>query len=435
MFEFGRGLRRLFATDARPEADGLTWTELVTPELLSREARGQCVDAGRVSAARPFEAWLRGAALWREHARRTGVEDSLRRAEAAVADADRAARSADQTARAVLERLQIDLLRFDLMGGAFLLESAIARAAGAPRKPGVRAEVLAGLAAVEGRLKARQSRMTASADGLKRAAIALDAAVDAADAANDPRRDDIRIERAALALEAGVGRRDPQLLDQAGRELRALVAAADPDRRPLSRARALTLCAAGLSALAALAGDDAAHAQARTLFDAAADQFTPDHSPLDWTAIQLARASTPGAVSLAVLLQAEALSAGLGLTLGALARDRRLEVEAAAAERAGDASRLGRMAEEVRRRLRARRRAPVRDAADGRFVDPGDLDWAVDQIGLARLDAALARQTGAARDGDMAFALFEAAEIARDRCAPELAETAEALMPVRAVRA
>ena len=57
----------------------LTLPLLLSP-LLAREARGQCTDAGRVSAARPFEAWLRGSALWREHARRTGADDSLGRA-------------------------------------------------------------------------------------------------------------------------------------------------------------------------------------------------------------------------------------------------------------------------------------------------------------------------------------------------------------------
>lgn len=435
MFEFGKGLRRLFATDARPGDDDLSWTELIAPELLAREARGQCTDAGRVSAPRPFEAWIRGAGLWREHARRTGVEDSLKRAEAAAADAARVARTGEQIARAGLERLLVDILRFDLMGGRAQLEASVTRAAVLRASLNAGTATRAAVAAAALRLNARLARTNGSLEGLKRAALALDAAVDALTSERDQLADEVRLERAALALEAGVAQRDVRLLDQAGRELRGLVAAADPDRRPLSRARALTLCAAGLAALASLAGDTAAVAQARILFDAAADQFTADHSPLDWTAIQLARAASPDTVPLAVLLQAETLSAGRGLTLGALARDRRLEVEAAAAERAADSQRLERMVLEIRRRLLARRQPARRDATDGRFVDTDDLEWAVDQIGLARLDAALMRRTGAPRDQDLAFALFEAAEIARDRCVPELAETAEALMPVRAVRA
>lgn len=442
MFEFGKGLRRIFAPEARGEADDLSWTELVMPELLAREARGQCTDAGRVSAARPFEAWLRGSVLWREHARRTGADDSLGRARDAARSAARAARTPDQTVRAAVEAGLVEILRFDLVGGVAELEAAVRAAPDVQtrRNTGLSAATLAAVAALDARLRSRQARLDGKPDALRRAALALDEAVAAAEVAGDPELDPLRLERAALALEAGVMRRDPSLLDQAGRELRRLVSAADPDRRPLSRARALCLCAAGLSALAALAGDEAAHAQARILFDAAADQFTPDHSPIDWTAIQLARAATPGAVSLAALLQAEAVSAGKDLTLGALARDRRLEVEAAAAGAAGDADRLDRMAAEVRRRLVARRLTArpggeARHEADSAMLDRGDLDWAVDQIGLARIEAAIGRLTGAAVTTDSAFALFEAAEIARERGVPTLAESAERLMPVRSVKA
>lgn len=436
MFEFGKGLRKLFASDTAAEADDLSWTELVMPELLAREARGQCTDAGRVSTKKPFDAWLRGAALWREHARRTGVADSLRRARDAADSATRAARTPDQTARAAVELGQVEILRFDLVGGVDVLQAALrALPESDGRASDIGTATIAAAMSLDARLRARQIRLDGKPDGLKRAALALDAAVDSAEAAGDPRIDELRLERAALALEAGVIRRDPSLLDQAGRELRRLVSAADPDRRPLSRARALTLCAAGLSALASLAGDEAAHAQARILFDAAADQFTPDHSPLDWTAIQLARSAVPGAVPLASLLQAEAVSAGMGLTLGALARDRRLEVEARSAETAGDAERLDRMAEEVRRRLRMRRRSAQRHELEDRYIDNGDLDWAVDQIGLARLEAASGRLAGERTATAAAFALFEAAEIARDRGAPQLAEAAEALMPVRSVSA
>ena len=69
----------------------------------------------------------------------------------------------------------------------------------------------------------------------------------------------------------------------------------------------------------------------------------------------------------------------------------------------------------------------------GAAGDAGDLDWAVDQIALARLDAASARLTGRAERSTSGFALFEAAEIARDRGVPDLAEAAEALIPVRSI--
>ena len=92
MFEFGKDLRKLFA-QAR-ESDDLGWVELIGVELLKGEAARQSTDAGRVSCPRPFAAWMRTSALWREHARRTGVGSSLERASNACADATKAARRA-----------------------------------------------------------------------------------------------------------------------------------------------------------------------------------------------------------------------------------------------------------------------------------------------------------------------------------------------------
>jgi hypothetical protein len=110
MFEFGRDLRRLFA-QAR-ESEDLSWLELIGVDLLAVEARQQCTDAGRVSCARPHPAWLRGAALWREHARRTGSADSVRKALGAALDAARQARTPEEIARAAVEKALTLLLRF-----------------------------------------------------------------------------------------------------------------------------------------------------------------------------------------------------------------------------------------------------------------------------------------------------------------------------------
>src|SRR5690606_9513625 len=184
--------------------------------------------------------------------------------------------------------------------------------------------------------------------------------------------DDLRLDRAALALEAGVMQRDPRLLDQAGRDLAALVEAASPDHRPLTRARALALCGAGLSALAAVAGDEEARRQGREMFDAAAENFTPDHSPMDWAAIQILRGDDE-AQSLMTLAQAEALTQGEGLVVGALARLARTTREVALAEAVADRTALG----AIRGRLLAR--LAVHDARRA------PLDWVADQIGLARV--------------------------------------------------
>ena len=101
MFEFGRDLRKLF--EKARESDDLGWLELVSADLVGVEARREGVDAGRVSAARPFDGWMRSAALWREHARRTGSRDSLIRAAAAASDAARHTSTPDQTAAAAIE--------------------------------------------------------------------------------------------------------------------------------------------------------------------------------------------------------------------------------------------------------------------------------------------------------------------------------------------
>ncbi|CAN5251378.1 hypothetical protein BH10PSE2_BH10PSE2_01670 [soil metagenome] len=426
MFELGKDLRKLFAR-AR-ESEDLSWLELIGVDLLAAEARTQCTDAGRVSCARPFPAWLRGAALWREHARRTGASDSLRRALGAALDAARAARTPDDTARAAVEKASGLLLRFDLCGGREILDQALEAVPGVSTcKP----TTVAAISAVHARIRARLARFEDDTSAMTRAAALLDAAIHGLERAHAAVGviDDVRMDRAALALEAGVTRRDPLLLDQAGRELLRLVETASPDYRPLTRARALTLCGAGLSALAALADDAAARDQGHAMFEAAADQFTPDHSPLDWVVIQIVRGgrSADGAVSLAALRQADALTAGQGLIVGALARDMLIEGEVATAASAGDLNSLGVAETQVRRRLSGQ--SP--DHASGHSSgQSSDLDWAVDQMAMVRIGQARARLTGT-EPRDAGLALFEAADVARERGVPGLAARAQAMIEAR----
>jgi len=101
MFEFGRDLRRLF--EKARDSDDLGWLELIGVGLVEVEARQQATDAGRVSCTRPFDAALRAAALWREHARRCGAPGSLERAESSGRDAARHAANGDQAVRAALD--------------------------------------------------------------------------------------------------------------------------------------------------------------------------------------------------------------------------------------------------------------------------------------------------------------------------------------------
>ena len=403
MFEFGRDLRKLF--EKARESDDLGWLELIGADLVATEAQSLCVEAGRVSCPNPFDTWMRGSALWREHARRTGLRISLDRAAAAASDAARHTSTPDQTAAAAIESGEIHLLRFDLFGGPEKLTAAVAdvQALTADR-PCTRSAA----AALHARLTARRARLSGEASAMLDAAALLDAALHGAKGLPPTVSDDLRLDRAALGLEAGVARRDGRLLDQAGRDLRTLVESASPDYRPLTRARALALAGAGLMALARLAKDEAATAQGQALFAAAADQFTPDHSPLDWVAVQLAPGddNTP----LARLSEAESLTREPGLILGALARERRLAAETALAEAMGDVEGLTGLEAVVRRGLATSARAQP-------------LAWAADQIGMAHLALAKARLT-ATEPRAVGMMLAEAIETAREWGASALIQRA-----------
>ncbi|NJC41344.1 hypothetical protein GGQ87_001602 [Brevundimonas alba] len=414
MFEFGRDLRKLF--EKARESDDLGWLELIGADLVEAEARREAVDAGRVSCTRPFDSWMRASALWREHARRTGRRESLERAARCASDAAHHTTTPDQTAAVAIESGEIHLLRFDLFGGPAALTAALSDAQSlTAERPVTRAAA----AALHARLCARRARLSGEPSTLLDAAALLDAALHGARALPPMVGDELRLDRAALALEAGVARRDGRLLDQAGRDLRALIETASPDYRPLTRARALALAGAGLMALAELARNDAAKAQGQALFDAAADQFTPDHSPLDWVAVRMARAQSD--TPLLLLAEAEALSREPGLILGALARERRMAAEAALAEAMTDIATLSGLEAVVRRRLQ-----------DGPRTEP--LDWAADQIGMAHLAMAKARLTST-EPRSVGLMLAEALETAREWGAPSLMQRAVLATPETVARA
>ncbi|MDP3403784.1 MAG: hypothetical protein Q8S03_03770 [Brevundimonas sp.] len=409
MFEFGKDLRKLFV-QAR-ESEDLGWLELVSVDLLAREARDLTTDGGRVSCDRPSRTWQRASVLWREHARRSGQADSLAHALTTANDALAAARSDDDRARAVLARSMAFLTRFDLFGDTdALAEAGHAARSATPR----RLATLASSAGVHARIRARQARLSDKAADRLDAAALTDSALHALQRHNPVEADDLRLEGAALALESGILQRDARMLDQAGRDLQALVIACSPDTRPLTRARALTLCAAGLSALATMAGDADAMQAGHVMFDAAADQFTPDHSPLDWVAIQIARAVDPAAPT-GPLVQAERLISGRGTVLGGLALDLLVSREVAAAAGDGDLMTLARIQTRIRRRL-AERAGP-----------PAVFDWAVDQIAMARVMIARSALIGSSPD-QAAFILTEAAEAAQYHGVPVLADRARGLI-------
>lgn len=407
MFEFGRDLRKLF--EKARESEDLGWLELIGADLVEAEAARESIDAGRVSCTRPFHSWLRAAALWREHARRTGRRTSLERARSAASDAMRQAATPDQQALAAVAAGETHLLQFDLFGGPEALTAALSDLSGLGPD---RSTTRAAMAALQARMTARTARLTGEAPAMLEATALLETALRGARVLPPAATDDLRLDRAALALEAGVRLRDVRLLDQAGRDLRVLVEAASPDYRPLTRARALALAGTGLLALARLAGDEAAIAQGMALFDAAADQFTPDHSPLDWVAVQLVQS---GSTPLARLAEAETLTSEPGLIVGALARERHLEAKVALAETMADLSALTMLETQVRRRL----------TASG-AIQP--LDWAADQIGMAQIVLARGRLTGRPPRA-VGLMLAEAMETARECGAPALLDRAVLTLP------
>jgi hypothetical protein len=415
MFEFGRDLRRLFSP--RRPAEDLGWLELLSVTALETEARRLSSEALRAAAA--HTAWLKAAAVWREHGRRRGRHDSLDRADAAIADALLAANGPAQRTAGRLGAAANMLARFDLCGGPETLQSArrllddLQPVSGPTQE--AEAAVLHARTALRASLLA--SETTARRDAL---ALADAAAVSGRDAGLPaPMLDELALERAGALLEAGLSDRDARLLDQAGRDLRVLVEASEPERRPLTRARGLALCGAGLGALARLAGDRAATAQAASMVEAATDLFTADHSPLDWAALLVARGDLEQPPSLAHLKAVERLLAPDPSILAAALRERRLEQEALTAEKAGDLGALDRIEASLRRRLGAR--------AAGVAEPPRPFDWVADQIALGHVAAARGRLLG--RPSRLPrVALTEAAALAREEGAFGLAARAEALM-------
>ncbi len=409
MFEFGRDLRKLFV-QAR-ESEDLSWLELIGVDLLASEARQQTTDAGRVSCSDPSRAYRRASALWREHARRSGDPSSLEKAMSAAEDAGRTARSDDAATRASLAVAEGLMMRFDLFADAAYLDAALRRLP-IDRRP-ARHDTAAALAGVVARVRARQAQLADEADALDSSVKSMDAAIAAMRRRPGSARETLTLERAALTLEIGIRRRDPARLDSAGQALQALVTSASPDYKPITRARALLLCAAGLCALAALAGDGRATDQGRTLFEAAADQFTPDHSPMDWVAIQVARGSTSVGAHRDSLAKAVALADRHGLILGALARDLALERAVAMARSLQDSLALARMESDLRAQL-------------GRGRD--GLSWTVDQIALGRVTGALAGLERRTVGSGPRLALMEAECTARELGVPLLAERARELL-------
>jgi hypothetical protein len=412
MFEFGKDLRRLF--ERARDSDDLAWLELISTILVENEARHQSIESGRVSCPNPHEACLRASQIWREHARRTGNPQSLSRAEAEARAASRHAVNDEQTIRAFLELAQSSLLAFDLSGGLERLRTADKLLATLPTPR--RALLVETIAAIEARICARRAVLSGAPETIRIACDGLETVVQSLRSQHRLVDIERRIEQAALSLEIGLITRDLQRLEKAGQDLRSLIENAPSDQKPITRARALALCGVGMRALSSIANDEVARQQADSLMDAAVDQFTMDHSPLDWAAIQLMRPDSDGSLPLITLLQVEALTAHEGLIIGAEARERRLAQEIHDSEQAQDLFGL--------RHLEAHLLSRLRDIDTPMLP----LDWAWSQMGLARIALARSRLTGQSM-GNVGMMLLEAADTARELGAVGLSNRARDLLP------
>ena len=398
-FDFGDDLRRLFGK-AR-ETEDLSWLELLPVSLVEQQAAKAAIDAGRVSCVDPFQAAIRAARIWREVARRTGRKLALDRAARCLSDAGRAAKPRQQALWAV-QSAETTLLRYDLFGGPILLQTLLRDLEGIEVRPGPEADDIARLTA---RAQARLAQ--ASLEAPRGDEDALLTALKALESLPDPlsveARDSFRLERASLSLLAGVLKRDTDCLSRASGDLQTVIDAASSDERPLTRARALLLAAAGLRALGAMAGDMAAWSQGEVLMRGAGDLFTADHAPMDWAAVQLA-----GPSSLADLRLAEALTDEPGLILGAMALHARSNAELALASATGDVRVLEALRQTLLRQLQA---------------NPAPVTWSAIQLALADLAVAKSRLCGVT-EPNLGLMRAEAELTAREAGAMALADLA-----------
>ncbi|MGA0605445.1 hypothetical protein ACO2Q0_05530 [Phenylobacterium sp. VNQ135] len=303
MFELGRELKRLFAHDRRFDAEGLSrgdpaLLELLDLKLLSDEARGADVAAGRIGSKDKPVRRLEAAIAWREVARRTGDAAALRKA-AAIAETAAAGfeaeRRTDGWARARCEQAFCALLGAELFGDPGL--DAAAEVAFREVRAAVRGGVCApladvGLAAIE----ARRRLAVADAQEARELCGAFQAPILALE--NQARRSttvrplaaEARLARADLLCGWGARLKDETLLRKAVDEAAAAAARVDAAYEPLTWARAEIAHGQALSLLGETTGEiDLIAAGAQRLADAV-DHLTRDHSPLDWARTQVALA-------------------------------------------------------------------------------------------------------------------------------------------------
>ena len=434
MFEFGRELKKaLGANDALGEPDA-SLNELLDVQALAVRGRAHDIDAGRVSAKHPFPLWLRSAAIWREHARRTGDVLALRRAAAAAVSAGRCASSEAEQARAALEQALTSLLGADLYGDEALTDATrnslkVAAATPADEVGTVKIEH------AHARLVSRDALAAGDYGKALEAAALFDCVIHKLDVLAVERRcnatryeaDLARIERADLLAGFGARMSDVKLLQRVALNLATLLAQVDGGYEPLLWVRAAEILGAVEVALGEIHGRPEEIAKGVAILITALDRFTRDHSPLDWARLHHAHAVALQSLAeatdnRAIYLEAEtafetalAVVDGTSLTLRAMTASNRAACLARRAERTGDLHALS--VAETAFKGEAAKADPVNDP----------VGWAVLQLNLARIYEARADLLGGFPNRDAAvYALEEAREVFCEHGLKSLAESAAA---------
>ena len=420
MFELGRELRRLFATDRlRPLSDGLTGgdsslLEMLDAKRLAQEAKAADVAAGRISAKDKPRRQLVAAIVWREVARRTGDAVALRKA-AAIAETAaagfEAARRTDGWARARCEQAYCALLGAEIFGDPGL--TAAAEMAFRDARSRVRAGLAApladvGLAAIETRRLAETGDAEAAheaADRFSAPIAALDAIAKRVTAARAMAAE-ARLARADLLSGWGARLKDVDLLQEAADEAAEAAERLDPGYEPLTWARAKIAQGQALFLRGETSADIDAIAAGAGALATSLDSILRDHSPLDWARAQVALAQALQALGEA---SGEArafehavscfdraglvLKAQPALPLRGVAAGSRAVCLARTAEITGDLAVLD--AAEAAMKIELAQLSPRKDP----------VGWALSQLHLARLYESRLTMTGRDR-GERAAALM-----------------------------
>jgi hypothetical protein len=436
MFEFGRELKRVLGLEPAHGEPDLSLLELMDASMLGAQGKTNDTDAGRVSAKDPFALWLRSAAIWREHARRTGDALALRKAASAATSADRAATTPTEHARADLEQALASLTGADLFGDPELLDAAregvrqVSRVTGDPVLD-VKVEV------AHARIASRDALATDDYARALDAAALFDCAIHRLDSLALDRKctslryeaSMTRIERADLLTGFGLRLSDTNLLTRVEVNLTALLKTIDPDYEPLAWARAAEVLGAAQAGLGDLDGRPERIAQGVSTLATGTERFTCDHSPLDWARLQH---------GLGVGLQAlgEGLDNHAAFTEAEFAFDRAVEVVGRTSLAMRSTVANNRAACLARRAEcygdgGALNRAEAAFKAEAANADPllDPVAWAVLQVNLARV-----YESRAELDGDFAnreaavYALEGALDVFCDHGLKRLADTATAAL-------